>query len=88
MMHQAKPQDHAITQKVSQRLASRGMRSPCRIGVVTSRGNVTLSGMIQYEHQRRSAVQLTRGVDGVQRVLERLRVIPTAPHRKLSSSPM
>jgi osmotically-inducible protein OsmY len=82
MMYQAKPPDHAITRKVSQALASRGMRPPCRIGVMTSKGSVTLSGMIQYEHQRRSAVQATRGVDGVQRVLERLQVIPAAQHWK------
>jgi hypothetical protein len=39
MMYQAKLPDHAITQKVSQQLASRGMRPPCRIGVATSKGN-------------------------------------------------
>ena len=82
MIYQVKPPDHAITQKVSQILANRGMRPPCRIGVVTSKGSVTLSGMIQYEHQRRSAVQVAWGVDGVQRVLERLQVIPTARHWK------
>ena len=78
MMYQAKPSDHAITRNVTQSLASRGMRPPCRIGVVTSNGSVTLSGTIQYEYQRLSAVQSTRLVDGVQRVLERLQVIPTA----------
>jgi osmotically-inducible protein OsmY len=80
MISQTKVPDHAITQKVSQQLASRGMRPPCRIGVVTNKGNVTLSGMIQYDHQRRSAVQVARGVNGVQRVLETLQVIPTTQH--------
>ena len=82
MVHQTKPPDHAITLKVNQRLASRGMRPPCHIGVVTSTGNVTLSGMIQFEHQRRSAVQAARGVEGVQGVFERLQVIPAAQHWK------
>jgi osmotically-inducible protein OsmY len=80
MIYQAKFPDHAISQKVSQQLASRGMRPPCRIGVVTSKGNVSLSGMIQYEHQRRSAVQAARAVGGVQGVSENLQVIPTAQH--------
>lgn len=82
MMQQTKLPDHEITQKVSQQLASRGMRPPCLIGVATSNGTVTLSGTIQYEHQRRTAVQAARGVGGVQRVLERLQVIPTAQHWK------
>jgi len=74
--------DNEITQKVSQQLAGRGMRPPCRINVVTSKGCVTLSGMIQYEHQRRSAVQTARGVGGVQRVTESLQVMPSSQHWK------
>lgn len=45
-------------------------------------GSVTLSGTIQYEYQRHNAVQVTRAVSGVQGVLEKLQVIPTAQHWK------
>ena len=79
-MYQSNFPDHTITQKVSQQLAGRGMRPPCHIGVVTNRGNVTLSGTIQYEHQRHSAIQAARAVDGVHGVSERLQVIPTTQH--------
>jgi osmotically-inducible protein OsmY len=75
-------QDTSITQHVSQQLASRGLRPPCHVNVSTSKGNVTLSGTIQYEHQRRAAVQATRAVAGVTRVVDQLKVIPKADHWK------
>jgi len=65
MIYQARAPDYAITQKVSQQLCNRGVRQPCQIKVVTSEGNVTLSGTIQYGHQRRMVLQTTRAVDGV-----------------------
>jgi osmotically-inducible protein OsmY len=72
--------DRAITQKVSQLLQNRGMRSPCQIAVMSQKGTVTLSGKIQYDHQRRIAVQATQNVDGVQRVVDRLQVIAKQLH--------
>jgi osmotically-inducible protein OsmY len=44
--------------------------------VVSSKGNVTLSGTTQYEHQRHVALHAIRGVTGVQRVVDQMRVIP------------
>ncbi|MHB1035236.1 MAG: BON domain-containing protein [Pirellulales bacterium] len=76
MMYQAGVPDRSITQKVDKELCSRGVRPPCHITVVTNKGNVTLSGTIQYEHQRRMVVHTARAVDGVQRVVDQLRVIP------------
>jgi osmotically-inducible protein OsmY len=82
MMYQAKVPDQAITQKVNQQLCNQGVRSPCQVTVVTTKGNVTLSGTIQYEHQRRMVLHTTRGVAGVQRVLDQMRVIPKMQHWK------
>ena len=39
-------------------------------------GEVTLTGNIQYEHQRQAAMQATRGIDGSRRVIDRLLVLP------------
>ncbi len=50
------------------------MRSPCRIAVQTAKGVVTLSGDIEYEHQRNAAVQAARHLDGVSSVVDRLHV--------------
>jgi osmotically-inducible protein OsmY len=68
--------DTKITQHVNQKLTSGGIRAPSRVVVATANGEVTLSGNIQYEHQRQSAMQATRGVDGIRRVVDHLTVIP------------
>ena len=80
MLDTNKVPDRAITQKVTDVLANRGMRAPCHITVVTAKGSVTLSGSIQYEHQRQVAVRTTRAVEGVRRVVDQLRVIPKTQH--------
>jgi osmotically-inducible protein OsmY len=43
---------------------------------MSSKGNVTLSGTIQFEHQRHMAVRAVKNVAGVQRVVDQMRVIP------------
>jgi osmotically-inducible protein OsmY len=68
--------DPAISRKVSEMLSNRGMRSPCRIVVATKKGTVTLSGLIQYEQQRRIAVKAAGSIAGVQSVQDQMRVIP------------
>ena len=70
--------DSDVTQHVSQSLSNRGMRAPCRVSVTTQKGTVTLTGKIQYEHQRQLAVQTVRGVEGVNRIVDQLQVIPRA----------
>ena len=52
--------DAAISRSVTQHLAGRGLRSPCRIEVQTRNGEVTLSGTVQYVHQRDEVVQIYR----------------------------
>ena len=81
MLRRDKVPDAKITQQVTQRLSSGGIRPPSRVVVATASGEVTLSGSIQYEHQRQAAMQATRGVDGIRRVVDRLSVIP-APRRE------
>jgi osmotically-inducible protein OsmY len=82
MMHQAGVSDNSITQRIGQQLCNQGVRPPCHVTAVTSKGNVTLSGTIQYEHQRRMVLHATRAVVGVQRVVDLLRVIPKMQHWK------
>ena len=74
--------DRATIQKVNQQLQSRGMRSPCHVTVASQRGTVTLSGKIQYDHQRRMAMQATQSVDGVQRVVDRMVLLAKESHWK------
>jgi osmotically-inducible protein OsmY len=65
-------QDRTITRQVQGILAGRGLNSPCRIVVQTSKGDVTLSGSVQYQHQKVCAVQTAMGISGVRHVLNRL----------------
>lgn len=66
--------DRTITQQVSQRLATRGLRSPCRIDVQARNGEVTLTGNIQYPHQRAAAMQAASTAEGVRHVVDRLTI--------------
>jgi osmotically-inducible protein OsmY len=65
-------QDRTITRQVQGKIAGRGLGAPCRITVATSRGEVTLSGSVQYVQQKSTAVQAATGVAGVRRVFDRL----------------
>jgi osmotically-inducible protein OsmY len=81
MMHQEKVKDSVISQKVKERLSSAGLRAPCQVAVVSTNGQVTVSGSIQHEHQRPLALRAIRGVTGVQRVADQMRLIGSPQHR-------
>ena len=77
--------DPVLSQKVGQKLSSLGVRSPCRVTVVSNKGNVTLSGTIQYEHQRQRVLRGVRATSGVQRVVDQMRVIPSRKYGAANS---
>ena len=68
--------DHGISQQVTNRLASRGLNAPCRVVVQANGGEVTLTGTVQYPHQKLTAVKAANGIAGVRRVVDRLTVKP------------
>lgn len=67
-------QDRAIAQQVSQRLAMKGIRSPCKVEVQSKNGEVTLSGNIQFAYQRATVMQAASTATGVRRVVDHLTV--------------
>jgi len=69
-------QDRTIVQQVTQRLATRGLRSPCRIDVQSRNGEVTLTGPIQYPHQRSAAMQAAATAAGVRHVVDHMSIKP------------
>lgn len=71
-------QDQVITQHVTNKLAKGGISSPCRVAVQTKNGDVTLSGTVQYLHQKGSAVKAASGIAGVRRVHDQMTVKPRA----------
>ncbi len=86
MKYQEKISDPMISQKVQEKLSNMGIRAPCRVTVASNKGMVTLSGSIQYEHQRHIVVHAIQAVTGVQRVLDQLRVTATGDHWKANTS--
>lgn len=64
--------DRSITQQVQNKLAGRGLSAPCHVAVDTRNGEVTLSGSVQYAHQKGTAVQVCTVISGVRRVIDRL----------------
>jgi osmotically-inducible protein OsmY len=70
--------DRTISQAVSQRLATRGLRSPCRVDVQSRNGEVTLTGTLQYPHQRSAAMQAASSAAGVRHVVDRMTIKPAA----------
>ena len=74
-------QDRTIVQQVTQRLATRGLRSPCRIDVQSKNGEVTLTGAIQYPYQRSAAMHAAASASGVRHVVDRMTVKPPEKRR-------
>jgi osmotically-inducible protein OsmY len=73
--------DRTIIQQVTQRLATRGLRSPCKIDVTSRNGEVTLTGNILYPHQRAAAMNAASTAEGVRTVVDRL-IIKAAIKRR------
>ena len=70
--------DRVITQQLNNKLASRGVRSPCHVMVLSKNGEVTLSGTVQFAHQKGAAVQVATGITGVRRVIDNLILKPAS----------
>ncbi len=82
MLRKVPVPDHLLNQKAIQQLSNHGMRPPCKVAVSTHKGSITLSGQIQYEHQRRPALRAVQNIEGVQRVVDQLQVTPKTSHWK------
>ncbi|HYM86042.1 MAG TPA: BON domain-containing protein [Pseudoxanthomonas sp.] len=66
--------DQLITNQVNLKLSNRGIRTPCRVTVLTKNGEVTLTGTVQFAHQKSAATQAATGIAGVKRVVDQTTV--------------
>lgn len=66
--------DKVLLKKVNQRLARAALGAGCSVRVSVRNGQVTLSGTIQRDSQRRPALRAAQGVDGVRQVVDQLKV--------------
>ncbi|MCI0358318.1 MAG: BON domain-containing protein [Planctomycetaceae bacterium] len=70
----ARGADQKISSDVQLKLANRGLRAPCNVAVNTKNGEVTLTGTVEYPHQKSAAVQAATSVAGVRRVTDQMTV--------------
>lgn len=82
MLSRGSTPDKALLKKVNQRLMRAGLGAHSRVTAAIRNGQVTLSGSIQYENQRRTILRAATGVDGVSRVVDKLTVQPANAHRR------
>jgi hypothetical protein len=76
MLHKA---DDRLKSQVEQLLSCRGIRPPCKVSVSVRNGVVTLSGTVQYAHQKHTVVHACRASSGVRQVIDNLQVPPPKP---------
>lgn len=69
-----KTPDKNLLKNVNQKLIRSGSGSQCKINATISNGDVTLTGTIGYEYERRAILRSASGVAGVRRVIDQLRV--------------
>ena len=67
--------DKFMIQKLNQRLARLG-GAQSKIAVSSTRGDIMVSGTIEYEMQRRSILRVVTSVPGVRRVIDQLTLKP------------
>ncbi|MGE0760833.1 MAG: BON domain-containing protein [Pirellulaceae bacterium] len=72
--------DKSILQKVNQKLSRLGGAQGKVLASIV-RGDVTLSGTIQYEMQRASIMKVAASVPGVKRVIDQMKTKPKEHHR-------
>lgn len=67
--------DKTILKDVNKRRMRTGMGSRCRVTATVRSGQVTLSGQMQYENQRRPIVQAVNRVHGIKGVIDQMSVL-------------
>ncbi len=71
--------DKRLLQQVNQRLMRTGTGGKTRVAAVVRKGDVTLSGVLQYEIQRKNFVRACSSVAGVRRVIDQMQLEPKKP---------
>jgi osmotically-inducible protein OsmY len=66
--------DNDVLKRINSRLGRTGLGGQSSVRVVIRNGDVTITGSIQYDAQRRSVLNAIRGVSGVRRVMDQLQV--------------
>jgi osmotically-inducible protein OsmY len=76
MPFEHKVPDKALLAKVNQRLSRCGVGSRVHVNATVRNGTVTLSGVLDFDYQRKPLLRAAAGVDGVRMVIDQLKVKP------------
>jgi len=68
--------DKALMNKVTQKLSRCGAGSQLRVQATIRNGTVTLSGVLDFDYQRKPILRAVGGVEGVRMVIGELSVKP------------
>jgi osmotically-inducible protein OsmY len=76
MPYENRVPDKVLMNKVTQRLSQCGAGAQLRVNATIRNGTVTLSGMLDFDYQRKPILRAVSGVQGVRNVVDRLTVKP------------
>ena len=68
--------DKTLLKQVVQKLMRSGTGSQSRVTAAVRSGDLTLTGTLQYEHERRRVLKSTSNISGIRRVIDQMRVVP------------
>ena len=68
--------DKTLVKRVTQKLTRGGAGSQTHITATARSGEVTLTGVLRYEHERAAILRSTRSTSGVTRVVDQMQVVP------------
>ncbi|QDU58001.1 BON domain-containing protein [Aeoliella mucimassa] len=75
--------DKELHKTVTKRIERSGATSQMKVLATVRSGNVTLSGKLQYEKQRRPILKVVQAIAGVRQVIDQLQSPPKVnPHAK------
>lgn len=84
----ARKEDDRLQLRLGNKLINQGLRAPCRVNIEVHNGTITLNGIVQFDYQKRSAIQAARSMDGAKGVIDRLKVeTPTRSWDDLENRP-
>lgn len=65
--------DKTLLRSVQQRMMRKGV-SASRVTATVRNGDVTITGTIDFEHERRAIINAPNGIPGAKRIIDQLRV--------------
>lgn len=80
MQQSSAKDDQKLCMMVTNKLAARGIRSPCAVSVSARNGEITLNGTVVQAHQKNAASHAASTIEGVKRVYDNL-VVKVAAKR-------